>query len=137
MWDLKFPRTPEERIGALFCACTAARIIFSLNFHLEKMNAQECVDFLVNRVGHERENAVGEVRRSFESTYSPLYQAGYMLGALQLRALYHELVDGGKMTPRGFHDAVLQENSIPIEMVASLTKQPLTRDYKTNWRFDD
>ena len=58
--------------------------------------------------------------------------------ALQLRALYHELVDGGKMTPRGFHDAVLQENSIPIEMVcASLTKQPLTRDYKTNWRFDD
>ena len=42
------------------------------------------------------------------------------------------------MTPRAFHDAVLQENSIPIEMVrASLTKQPLTRDYKTNWRFDD
>ena len=82
MWDLKFPRTPEERIGALFWRMhRAARIIFSLNFHLEKMNAQECIDFLVNRVGHERENAVGEVRRSFESTYSPLYQAGYMLGA--------------------------------------------------------
>ncbi len=139
MWDLKFPRTPEERIGALFWRMhRAARIIFSLNFHLEKMNAQECIDFLVNRVGHERENAVGEVRRSFESTYSPLYQAGYMLGALQLRALYHELVDGGKMTPRAFHDAVLQENSIPIEMVrASLTNQPLSRDYQTNWRFDD
>jgi hypothetical protein len=139
MWDLKFHRTPEERMGALFWRIhRAARIMFSLNFHLGKMNAQECIDFLVNRVGHERENAVGEVRRSFETTYSPLYQAGYMLGALQLRALHRELVDSGKMTPRAFHDAVLRENSIPIEMVrASLSNQPLTRDYKANWRFDD
>lgn len=139
MWDLKFPRTPEERIGMLFWRMhRCARIIFSLKFHLEKMNAQECIDFLVERVGHERENAAGEVRRSFEGSYSPLYQAAYMLGGLQLRALHRELVDSGKMTPRAFHDAVLQENSIPIEMVrASLTHQPLTRDYKTQWRFDD
>jgi uncharacterized protein (DUF885 family) len=139
MWDLKFPRTPEERIGMLFWRMhRAARIIFSLNFHLEKMTAQECVDYLVDQVGHERENAAGEVRRSFESTYSPLYQAGYMIGALQLRALYHELVDSGKMTARAFHDSVLQENSIPIEMVrASLTGQELTRNYKPQWMFDD
>jgi hypothetical protein len=139
MWDLKFPRTPEERIGMLFWRMhRCARIMFSLKFHMEKMTAQECIDFLVDRVGHERENAAGEVRRSFEGGYSPLYQAAYMLGGLQLRALYRELVTGGKMTPRAFHDAVLQENSIPIEMVrASLTHQPLTRDYKSQWRFDD
>ena len=139
MWDLKFPRTPEERIGMLFWRMhRCARIIFSLKFHLEKMTAQECIDFLVDRVGHERENAAGEVRRSFEGGYSPLYQAAYMLGGLQLRALYRELVTSGKLTPRAFHDAVLQENSIPIEMIrASLTHQPLTRDYKSQWRFDD
>lgn len=139
MWDLQFPRTPEERIGMLFWRMhRCARIIFSLKFHLEKMTAAECIDFLVDRVGHERDNAAGEVRRSFEAGYSPLYQAGYMLGGLQLRALYRELVTNGKMTPRAFHDAVLQENSIPIEMVrASLTHQPLTRDYKSQWRFDD
>jgi len=38
--------------------------------------------FLVDRVGHERENAAGEVRRSFKGDYGPLYQAGYMLGGL-------------------------------------------------------
>jgi uncharacterized protein (DUF885 family) len=139
MWDLKFPRTPEERIGMLFWRMhRCARITFSLKFHLGQMSAQECIDYLVDRVGHERDNAAGEVRRSFESSYSPLYQAAYMLGGLQLRALYRELVTSGKMTPRAFHDAVLQENSIPIEMIrASLTHQPLTRDYKTQWRFDD
>ena len=34
------------------------------------------------------------------------------------------------MTDRAFHDAVLRENSIPIEMIrASLTDQPLSPDY--------
>jgi hypothetical protein len=40
------------------------------------------------------------------------------------------------MTNRAFHDAVLKENRIPIEMVrASLTKQKLTRDFVSNWKF--
>ena len=90
-----------------------ARIIFSLNFHLEKMTPQECIDFLVNRVGHELDNATAEVRRSFTGDYSPLYQAAYMLGGLQFRALHKELVDSGKMTNREFHDAILKLNRIP------------------------
>jgi hypothetical protein len=139
LWDLDFPRTPEERIGMLFWRMhRCARIIFSLRFHMEEMTAAECVDFLVDRVGHERQNAAGEVRRSFETSYGPLYQAAYMLGGLQIRALYRELVEGGQMTPREFHDAVMHENCIPIAMVrASLTNQELSRDYKPDWRFDD
>ena len=40
------------------------------------------------------------------------------------------------MTERAFHDAVLEENSIPIEMVrASLTKQKLTPGYTSGWKF--
>ena len=46
-----------------------ARIIFSLGFHLGKMTPEQCIDFLVDRVGHERENATGEVRRSFSGSY--------------------------------------------------------------------
>ena len=69
-------------------------------------------------------------------SYGPLYQCAYLLGGLQLRGLHHELVDSGKMTNRAFHDAVLKENRIPIEMVrASLTKQKLTRDFVSSWKF--
>ena len=137
LWDLGFPQSPENRIGMLFWRMhRAARIIFSLSFHLEKMTAPECVDFLVNRVGHERENAAAEVRRSFETDYGPLYQCAYMLGGLQFRALHKELVDSGRMTNRQFHDAILQLNSIPVEMVrASLTKQRVTKDFPSRWRF--
>jgi hypothetical protein len=78
------------------------------------------------------------VRRSFTGAYSPLYQAGYMLGGLQLRALYRELVESKKMTVREYHDAILQGGPMPIAMVrARLAQTPLTRDGAAPWRFAD
>jgi uncharacterized protein (DUF885 family) len=137
LWDMKFPKTPEDRIGFLFWRShRCARIVFSLSFHMEKMTPQECIDLLVNRVGHEVDNATAEVRRSFAGNYGPLYQAAYLLGGLQIYSLHKELVDSGKMTNRAFHDSILKENRIPIEMVrALLTKQKLTRDFTSNWKF--
>ena len=139
LWDLNFPKTPENRIGMLFWRMhRSARIIFSLSFHLEKMTPQECIDFLVKRVGHEVENATAEVRRSFAGGYGPLYQAAYLLGGLQFYALHKELVDSGKMTNRAFHDAILRENYLPVEMVrAILTRQNLAREFISSWRFYD
>jgi hypothetical protein len=68
MYELGFDKTPEQRIGALFWRMhRCARIIFSLNFHMGNWTPLECVDFLVDKVGHERDNAAAEVRRSFES----------------------------------------------------------------------
>lgn len=138
-WDMNFQRSAEDRMGMLFWRThRCARIIFSLSFHLGKMSAHECVDYLVENVGHERRNATAEVRRSVMGNYSPLYQAAYMLGGLQMRALHRELVGSGKMKARDFHDAVLAENSIPIELIrASLTDQRLSKDFATQWRFYD
>ena len=137
LWDMKFPRSPEDRIGMLFWRMhRCARIMFSLGFHLEQMTPQQCIDLLVDRVGHEVDNATAEVRRSFAGNYGPLYQCAYMLGGLQFYALHRELVDSGKMTNRAFHDTILKENRIPVEMVrAILTRQKLTRDYTANWKF--
>ncbi len=139
LWDMDFPRSPEDRIGMLFWRMhRCARIIFSLNYHLGKWTPQECIDYLVDRVGHERANAEGEVRRSFTARYGPLYQLAYMTGGMQFYALKKELVDSGKMTYKEFHDAVLRENSMPVEMVrAILTDQPLSKNYKTSWKFYD
>ncbi len=137
LWDMGFHKTPQEKVGALFWRMhRAARIIFSLNFHLEKMTPQECVDFLVDRVGHERDNALGEVRRSFSGDYGPLYQIAYKIGGLQFYNLHRDLVGSKRMTNKQFHDAILKEGRIPVEMVrAILTKQKLSKDFKTNWRF--
>ncbi|WP_419950313.1 DUF885 domain-containing protein [Candidatus Palauibacter sp.] len=137
LWDLGFPSTPEDRIGMLFWRMhRTARIIFSLSFHLERMTPQEAIDFLVERVGHERANAEAEVRRSFNGSYSPLYQVAYMIGGLQIRALHEQLVQSGEMTNRAFHDAILRGGRMPIEMVrARLLEEAPPRDFESVWRF--
>jgi uncharacterized protein (DUF885 family) len=137
LWDHQFPQSPEDRIGMLFWRMhRCARIIFSLNYHLGNWTPQQCIDFLVDRVNHERANAAGEVRRSFTGGYGPLYQLAYMVGGQQFYALKKELVDSGKMSFKEFHDAILRENGMPVEMVrAILMKQQLKKDFVTGWKF--
>ena len=136
-WDMGYNKTPEERVGALVWRMhRSARVIFTMNFHLGKWTPQQCVQSLIDNVGFEPENAAGEVRRSFDGSVGPLYQSAYLMGALQFRALHKELVGSKKMTEREFADAVLHENSMPIEMLrADLEGQKLTRDFTTGWKF--
>ncbi len=137
LWDLDFPQSPADRIGMLFWRNhRAARIIFSLRFHLGTMSGQEAVDFLVREVGHERANAEAEVRRSIIGTYPPLYQAAYMLGGLQFRALHEELVENGDLSNREFHDRILRGGRMPVGLVrARLQQRRLPNDYAPQWRF--
>jgi uncharacterized protein (DUF885 family) len=137
LYDFGFNTTPEERIGALFWRMhRCARILFSLRFHMGEWSPQEAIDFLVDRVGHERDNATAEVRRSFEGNYGPLYQAAYLLGGMQLRGLRRELVDTGIMTNREFHDEILRQGSMPIALLRlAVNDEPLRRDMDIEWEF--
>jgi hypothetical protein len=137
MYDIGFHDTPEKKIGALFWRMhRCARIIFSLKFHMGDWSPQECVDFLVDRVGFERENAIGEVRRSFQGGYGPLYQLAYLMGGIQMRAMRKELVDSGLMEQKAFHDEVLRQGSMPIALLRlAIGRQKLTRDTSVDWRF--
>ena len=139
LWDKDFPRSAEDRIGMLFWRMhRCARIVFSLNYHLGKMSPQECIDYLVEKVGHERANAEAEVRRSFTGRYGPLYQIAYMIGGLQFYALKAELVDTGKMTEKAFHDFIITQNTVPVELLRARIKgETLPKDYKSSWRFLD
>lgn len=137
LYRMGFAKTPEERIGVLFWRMhRCARIIFSIRFHSGEWTPQQCIDYLVDQVGHEPANAHGEVKRSFEGSYDPLYQLAYMIGGLQLLSISDELVGSGKMTYEEFHDRVIKENYMPMEMLrAILTNQKLEPDHQTTWKF--
>ncbi|WP_431163493.1 DUF885 family protein [Flagellimonas beolgyonensis] len=136
LWNKDFPQTPEQKLGMLFWRIhRCARIIFSLKFHMGEMTPQQCIDLLVDEVGHEYANAEAEVRRSFTTRYPPLYQLAYMMGGLQFYALRNEMLEKG-WTEKQFHNRVMHEGRMPIELLrALLQEKPLSRDYKTQWRF--
>ncbi len=137
LYSKGFAKTPEERIGMLFWRMhRCARITFSIKFHLGEWTPQQCIDYLVNRVGFESANAHGEVKRSFEGSYDPLYQLAYLVGGLQLMRIKEEVVDQGKMSFADFHDRVIKENYLPMEMLRAIIKgEQLKPDHETNWKF--
>jgi uncharacterized protein (DUF885 family) len=139
LWDRGFAATPEEKIGMLFWRMhRCARIVFSLKFHMNQLTPQECIDYLVEKVGHERATAEGEVRRSFNGDYNALYQAGYMLGALQIYAMRKEMVEGAGMLEKEFHDRILKEGEMPIEILRALMQdRKLRPGHKAAWKFYD
>lgn len=136
LYDLGLAKSAKDRVGMLYWRKhRCARIVFSLNFHLGEWSGPECVEYLIDRVGHERAAAEGEVRRSVGGAYPPLYQAAYMLGGLQLRALHRQLVGAGALTERAFHDRVLRHNSIPIAVLRASLADRLPPRRLPAWRF--
>lgn len=137
LWDEGFGQTPQDRIAMLFWrAHRCARIITTLKFHLGEMTPQQMVDYLVDRVGHEKLAATSEVRRYVGDGYSPLYQCAYMLGGLQLKALHEEMRRSQPMTEEAFHDAVLSCGPIPVELIRALVLgQTPAADGKPVWKF--
>jgi len=137
LWEKDFPRSAEDKVGMLFWRMhRSARIIFSLSYHLGNMTPQESIDFLVERVGHERDNAAAEVRRSFTGNYGPLYQIAYMIGGLQFKSLKDELVGSGQMTEKEFHDRVMRENSIPVALVREILRgEDPKKEFSGDWKF--
>ncbi|MNX79716.1 hypothetical protein D3C86_1113540 [compost metagenome] len=64
-----------------------------------------------------------------------MYQVAYMTGGLQFYALRNELLAKG-WTEKQFHDRVLRENIMPVEMLRVLLEdQVVSEEYKTNWKF--
>lgn len=142
LWERgDFFRAARDKVGTLFWRMhRCARILFSVQFHLGRLSPEQCVDLLVEKVGHERSTAEGEVRRSLAGEYSPLYQAGYMLGALQMMKLRKEALEEGKggLREKEFHDIILKANTMPIEMLRALILDTeLKKDFKSEWRFYD
>lgn len=138
-WEQGYARTPEERIGMLFWRMhRAARIVVSLKFHLGEITPPEMIEFLADRVGHERFGATSEVRRYIGDDYSPLYQCSYLIGGLQLRALREEVLGSQLMSEREAHDRLLTYGAIPVILIrADMLNLDLSDPQTLNWNFSN
>ncbi|MGC4042727.1 MAG: DUF885 family protein [Armatimonas sp.] len=136
LWEKGFPKSAEDKVGMLFWRLhRAARVLFSLRFHLGEWTPEQCIALLTDEVGHEPANAEAEVRRSFNGAYDPLYQLAYLIGGMQVHALHKEALTAG-WTDRQFHDSFLRENLMPIPALrAYLLGLPLEKDTDLLWRF--
>lgn len=116
MEELGYIAEPMQRLGRLSAQLwRAARIILDVSLHTKGMAVEEAVDFMVERVGLERSNALAEVRRY---TGSPTQPQSYLMGKLALLELVEEFKaanPGAAM--KELHDTILACGSLPPRLM--------------------
>jgi uncharacterized protein (DUF885 family) len=116
MEELGYIASPVQRLGRLSAQLwRAARIILDVSLHCKGMTVSEAVDFLVEKAGLERSNALAEVRRY---TNSPTQPQSYLMGKLEIL----KLVDAYKaahpdMSMKAMHDGILACGSLPPKLM--------------------
>jgi len=117
MKDQGFHDTPQSRYwmveDQLF---RAVRILVDIDLSRGRMSPAEAAAFLCDELGMPQAGAEAEVRRY---TTSPTYQLCYLLGKHKIERFRDEArtLEGEAFEDRRFHEVVLAEGSIPVEMI--------------------
>jgi len=116
MEDLGYIDAPIQKLGRLSDQLwRAARIILDVKLHCQGMEADDAIDFLVDKCQLERSNALAEVRRY---TGSPTQPQSYLMGKREILKIIdsYQKKFPGKST-REMHDEILQAGSLPPKLM--------------------
>jgi uncharacterized protein (DUF885 family) len=129
-FELGLYTDPYSRFGHLQAqAFRAARLVADTGIHALGWNRQQAIDFMVERTGQDREFITGEIDRY---TSTPAQALAYMIGKLK----FDELRDrakaklGAKFDLRRFHNAVLDNGALPLDMLDKLVDEWIAEEAK-------
>ncbi|MBS3782130.1 MAG: DUF885 domain-containing protein [Candidatus Thermoplasmatota archaeon] len=125
MKDHGFDDTPEARlIQSKDIVWRAARIIVDVKLSTGKMSFEEAVDYLVDNVGMDRQDAEKEVKRY---TQNPAYQLSYLLGKKMIKELKEDVKEkmGDDFSEKFFHDTILYAGSVPMKYLREIFEKKI------------
>jgi uncharacterized protein (DUF885 family) len=127
--------TPAKKMGQLsYQAWRAARLVVDTGIHAKGWTKAQAVAFMRENTALSDANIDAEVNRYISW---PAQALGYKIGELRIRALRSraEAALGPKFDLRRFHDAVLAQGSVPLDVleaeidrwISSLSAEPAGR----------
>jgi len=112
-------KDPYSRFGRLtFDAWRASRLVVDTGIHALKWERQQAIDFLKDRTALSEHDIISEIDRYIAR---PGQALAYKIGELKIRELRRYAEDrlGERFDVREFHDALLQNGSIPLDILES------------------
>ena len=116
--QMGFYQEPAAKIGFLTSAMwRAARLVVDTGLHRYDWTRQQAIDFLIDKAGLDPGFAAAEVDRYISV---PGQALAYKMGELKIRALREkaEAQLGGRFDLRRFHNALLDDGPLPLDMLA-------------------
>ena len=115
--ELGLYKDPYSKFGQLsFEMWRAVRLVVDTGMHSKKWTRQQAIDFFRENTGKTDQDITVEVDRYI---VWPGQALAYKLGQLKIRELrtQAEKALGGRFDVRKFHDAVLEEGAVPLDLL--------------------
>jgi len=122
-WELGFQDDPYDNIGRLQAELfRAVRLVVDTGIHSMRWTREQAIDYMWANTGMAESDVVAEIERYFVMPgQATAYKVG-MTRILELRALAQTEL-GDRFDIRDFHDVVLTNGSMPLNMLEELILQ--------------
>ena len=122
-WELGYQSDPYDNIGRLQAELfRAVRLVVDTGIHYKHWSREQAIDYMLKNTGMAQSDVVAEIERYFVMPGQALaYKIG-MTKILELRELASSEL-GDKFDIRQFHNVVLTNGSVPLDILEDLVKQ--------------
>jgi uncharacterized protein (DUF885 family) len=122
-WELGFQDDPYDNIGRLQAELfRGVRLVVDTGIHYKRWNREQAIDYMISNTGMAESDVVAEIERYFVMPGQALsYKVG-MKKMLELRDLAR-LELGEQFDIREFHNVVLTNGSMPLDILEDLVRQ--------------
>jgi uncharacterized protein (DUF885 family) len=115
--------TPEKEMGRLsYEMWRACRLVVDPGIHAKGWTREQAIDYMLAQTALSRGNVEAEVNRYISW---PGQATAYKVGELRIRALRSaaEQQLGARFALRGFHDAVLENGPVPLDVMEAQVRR--------------
>ena len=119
--------TPEKQMGRLsYEMWRACRLVVDTGIHMKGWTREQAIDYMLGQTALSRGNIEAEVNRYI--TW-PGQATAYKVGELRIRELRARAEQqlGARFDLRGFHDAVLENGPVPLDVMQTSVERWIAR----------
>lgn len=116
-YDMNMYNDPYQHYGALsFEMWRACRLVVDTGLHAKKWSRQEAIDFMQQHMANSEADIASEVDRYM---ILPGQALSYKVGEIKIKQLRQRAEDalGDRFDIRDFHDVVIRNGSVPLEVL--------------------
>ena len=122
-WELGFQNDPYDNIGRLQAELfRAVRLVVDTGIHAKRWTREEAIEYMLNNTGMAKSDVVSEIERYIVLPgQATAYKVG-MMKILEVREKAKQAL-GDKFSLGEFHDVVLKNGAVPLDILERLVDQ--------------
>ncbi|MFD2165285.1 DUF885 domain-containing protein [Thalassotalea euphylliae] len=126
-WELGFQENPFDNIGRLQAELfRAVRLVVDTGIHAKRWTREQAIDYMKANTGMAQSDVVSEIERYI---VMPGQATAYKVGMMKILELRQRAKDvlGDRFDLRDFHDVVLKNGAVPLDVLERLVEQYIER----------